>query len=140
MIPLLLLLDTNVVVAAALNPQGLSRSVLLLATTKPAQLYLSPEILAEYRTVLARRELHIRRGLQLQLLDLLENRGRLVSPSRTVQAASDPADNMFLECADEARADYLITGNVRHFPKFWKATKIVTAREFIELVGPHLIP
>jgi len=47
---------------------------------------------------------------------------------------------MFLECADQARADYLITGNTRHFPKFWKATKIVTAREFIELVGPHLIP
>ncbi|MGB7283218.1 MAG: putative toxin-antitoxin system toxin component, PIN family [Candidatus Acidiferrum sp.] len=140
MIPLRLLLDTNVVVAAALNPKGLSRSVLLLATTRPAQLFLSSAILAEYRAVLGRRELGIRRGLQLQLLDLMEDRGRLVCPSRTVQAASDPTDNKFLECADEARADYLITGNLRHSPKFWKATKIVAAGEFIELVGPHLIP
>jgi putative PIN family toxin of toxin-antitoxin system len=140
MIPLRLLLDTNVVVAAALNPEGLSRSVLLLATARPAQLFLSPAILAEYRSVLGRRELAIRRGLQLQLLDLMESRGRLVFPSRDVRAASDPADNKFLECADEARADYLITGNVRHFPKFWKATKIVTVREFIELVSPHLTP
>lgn len=140
MIPLRLLLETNVVLAAALNPEGLSRSVLLLATAKPAQLYLSAAILAEYSSVLRRRELGIRRGLQLQLLNLIEDRGRLVSPSRTVRAASDPADDIFLECADEARADYLITGNVRHSPKFWKATKIVTAWEFIQLIGPHLIP
>ena len=140
MIPLRLVLDTNVVVAAALNSEGLSRSVLLLATARPAQLFLSPGILAEYRSVMARRELGIRRGLQLQLLDLIADRARLLSPSRVVHAASDPADDIFLECADEARADYLITGNVRHFPKFWKATKIVTAWEFIELIGPHLIP
>ena len=44
----------------------------------------------------------------------------------------------FLECADAARADYLVTGNQRHFPKFWKKTKVITPREFITLVAPHL--
>ena len=34
-------------------------------------------------------------------------------------------------CADAARADYLMTGNQRHFPKFWKKTKVITSREFI---------
>jgi predicted nucleic acid-binding protein len=43
------------------------------------------------------------------------------------------------KCADAARADYLITGNQRHFPKFWKKTKIITTREFISLAAPHLI-
>ena len=33
----------------------------------------------------------------------------------------------------------LITGNPRHFPKFWKKTKIITSREFIGIVGPHLL-
>jgi len=33
----------------------------------------------------------------------------------------------------------LITGNQRHFPKFWKKTKIITSREFIGIVGPHLL-
>jgi hypothetical protein len=28
-----------------------------------------------------------------------------------------------LECADTARADYLLTGNQRHYPRFWKKTK-----------------
>ena len=34
------------------------------------------------------------------------------------QITSDPSDNIFLECADGARADYLVTGNQHHFPKF----------------------
>ncbi len=51
----------------------------------------------------------------------------------------DPDDNMFLECADVAGADYLVTGNQRHFPRFWKKTTVITPREFISLVAPHLI-
>jgi hypothetical protein len=31
-----------------------------------------------------------------------------------------------------------VTGNVRHFPGFWKKTKIITSREFMGLVAPHL--
>jgi len=51
----------------------------------------------------------------------------------------DPDDNKFLECADVARADYLVTGNAKHFPKFLKKTKVITSREFITIVAPHLI-
>ena len=51
----------------------------------------------------------------------------------------DPDDNVFIECADAARADYLITGSQRHFPQFWKKTKIITSREFIGITAPHLI-
>ncbi len=139
MLPLRLVLDTNTVISAALEPQGLPRTVFLLAISKPARLYMSEAILAEYRMVLARPELRIRRGLQMQFLDLIENRARFVSPARLVRTFSDPDDDKFLECADEARADYLVTGNLRHFPKYWKATKIVNAREFVSLVAPHLI-
>jgi putative PIN family toxin of toxin-antitoxin system len=139
MLPLRLVLDTNIVVSAALKPSGLQRTILLLALTKPARLYLSPPILAEYRAVLSRAELHIRKGLREQLLQLLENRGHFVAPFGSLQVTPDPADNMFLECADAARADYLITGNQRHFPKFWKKTKIISSRELIGIVGPHLL-
>jgi predicted nucleic acid-binding protein len=54
--------------------------------------------------------------------------------------AKDPDDDKFIECADAARADYLVTGNARHFPKFWKKTKVITSREFMDIVAPHLIP
>ena len=49
-----------------------------------------------------------------------------------------PTTIRFPECADAARADYLVTGNLRHFPRFWKKTKIITPREFIGLEAPHL--
>jgi predicted nucleic acid-binding protein len=50
--------------------------------------------------------------------------------------AADPADNKFLECALESKADYLITGNIRHFPfKKFHDTQVITPKDFIDLLG-----
>jgi uncharacterized protein len=38
MIPLCLVVDTNIFVSAAIKPDGLQRTVILLAVTKPARL------------------------------------------------------------------------------------------------------
>ena len=140
MIPLRLVIDTNIVVSAALKPDGLQRTVLILALTKPATLYVTEAILAEYRDVLHRPRFDISKGRRRQLLQLIANRSRSVRPARIPQVTSDPDDKIFLECADAARADYLVTGNARHFPKFWKKTKVITSREFISVVAPHLLP
>jgi uncharacterized protein len=140
MLALRLVLDTNVVVSAALKPDGLQRTVFLMAITRPARLYVSRPIFEEYSAVLARRELRIRRGLRLQLLDLIRNRSFSVEPRYAIRQATDPDDNIFLECAEAGRADYLITGNQKHFPRFWKATKVITPREFVQLAAPHLPP
>ena len=139
MLPLRLVLDTNVLVSAAIKPAGLQRTVFLIAISKPARLYVSRPILLEYGEVLARPELRIRKGLRLQLLQLIKNHGHTVAPDRRLEVTTDPADNIFLECADAARADYLVTGNQKHFPKFWKNTKVVTSREFVSLAAPHLV-
>ena len=140
MIPLRLVIDTNVVISAALKPEGLQRTVLLLAITKPARLYVSEAILAEYRTVLGRPEFRIRKGLRQQLLQLIQTRSHIVRPTRHLAVALDPDDNKFLECADAAGADYLVTGNLKHFPTFWKKTKVITSREFMDIIAPHLGP
>jgi len=138
MLSLRLVVDTNIIVSAALKPEGLQRTVFLLAITKPAQFYISPSIVLEYHAVLSRPELRISRGLRQQYLQLIKNRARLIKPTRSLHITSDAEDNIFLECAEAARADYLITGNARHFPAFWKNTKIVSSREFITLMAPHL--
>jgi putative PIN family toxin of toxin-antitoxin system len=139
MLPLRLVIDTNVLVSAAIKPAGLQRTAFLIAISKPARLYVSDPILEEYSEVLARPELRIRKGLRLQLLQLIKNHGHTVVPTRQLEATTDPADNLFLECADAARADYLVTGNQKHFPRFWKKTKVVTPREFVSLAAPHLV-
>jgi putative PIN family toxin of toxin-antitoxin system len=139
MFPLRLVLDTNIVVSAALKPDEFQRSVFLLAITKPARWYVSPPVFSEYRAVLSRRELRTRRGLRQQFLQLIQKLTYVVSPSRRLQITNDPGGNILLECADAARVDFLVTGNPRDFPKFWKKTKVITSREFIEIVAPHLI-
>ena len=139
MLPLRLVIDTNVLVSAALKPEGLQRTALILAVTKPALFYMSQPILKEYADVLSRPELVIRKGIRQLLLHLVKNHSHVVKPSRRLEVCTDPDDNVFLECADAARADYLITDNQRHFPRFWKKTKVITTRELISLAAPHLI-
>jgi uncharacterized protein len=139
MLPLRLVIDTNMLVSAAIKPAGLPPIVLLLAMTKPARWYVSRAIFEQYREVLARPELDIRKGPRRQPLQIMKNRSYFVAPTRRLEVTKDRDDNVFLECADAAGADYLITGNPKHFPKFWKKTKVITPREFISLVAPHLI-
>jgi uncharacterized protein len=77
------------------EPGGLQRTVLVLAITKPARLYVTEAVLAEYREVLSRPELKIRRGPREQLLQLVENRAQLVSPAYALQVAKDPGETSF---------------------------------------------
>ena len=41
-------------------------------------------------------------------------------------------NNHVLECAQAGDADYIVTGNIRHFPRIWQKTRVVTPREFID--------
>jgi predicted nucleic acid-binding protein len=77
--------------------------------------------------------------LRRKLLQLIKNHPRVVKPSRVPQVTSDTDDIIFVACADSARADYLVTGNQRHFPKFWKNAKIISSSEFLSVIAPHLL-
>jgi uncharacterized protein len=47
----------------------------------------------------------------------------------------DEPDNRFLECAEDAKAHYLVTGNRKHFPFFeFQGTKIVSPAEFATIL------
>jgi predicted nucleic acid-binding protein len=78
MLSLRLVVDANVMVSVALKPAGLPRTVLLVTITKPARLYVSRDILQEYREVLSRTELGIRNGLLQQLMELIKRHSHMV--------------------------------------------------------------
>jgi len=59
----------------------LQRTVLLLAITKPARLYVSEAIMAEYGEVQARPKMKIRKGLRQQLLQLVKSHAHSVAPT-----------------------------------------------------------
>jgi putative PIN family toxin of toxin-antitoxin system len=127
-------LDTNVVVSAHLNAAGLERAVLNWALEQG--FFVSDPILEEYGDVLRRTKLKIDSGLVTESLSLIRAQATLVSPTRKVTVSRDPDDNRFLECAEAAHADYLVTGNKRHFPASYKNTRVVDAREFLDLIDP----
>jgi putative PIN family toxin of toxin-antitoxin system len=126
-------LDTNVVVSAHLNPVGLERAVLNWALDQG--FFVSESILNEYEGVLTRSKFKIDPRSAREALDLIRSRATLVSPTRRVRVSRDTDDNRFLECAEAADADYLVTGNKRHFPASYRNCRVVGAREFLDLIG-----
>ena len=127
--------DTNVIVSAALTQSGTSSLVLELANDGLIQLYISPALLAEYEEVLGRLRVGVLPLRAQAMFKQLKRLSRIVAPTKKVQVSTDPDDNMVLECAEAAKAHYLITGNTRHFPPRWKYTKTVTPRQFVDLFG-----
>ena len=138
--PLKVVLDTNVVVSATLKPAWVGTGLSGIRPHGSSPPLCLPGHVGRVRTralEAAAQTLSFPFG---EVLELVRSRAVLVRPSQQLQVTLDPDDNVFLECAHEARADYLVTGNKRHFPQFWKSTKIVNARELLELIAPHLRP
>jgi uncharacterized protein len=131
-------LDTNVIVSAHLNSEGYERHVLDLVLASKLQLLASESVLAEYEGVLLRPKFGIRPSNVRRSMRALRAVARIVRPQHEVSVTRDPDDNRFLECAESAGADYLVTGNKRHFPRQWKQTLVVNARELLEWIVPDL--
>jgi putative PIN family toxin of toxin-antitoxin system len=108
--------DTNVLVSAALKPGSTPAALVALALVQRVRLCVSPPILAEYREVLQRPKFGFEAASIEVLLEELTRTALLVHPTMHLTVATDEADNRFLECALEASAAFLVTGNLRHFP------------------------
>ena len=128
--------DTNIVVSAMLSPSGTAAHVLRLALHRHIQLCASEVVLQEYEEVLHRPKFRRPAQVVSALLKAIRVGAELVEPTATLAVSSDAADNRFLECAAAAKADYVVTGSTRHFPAAWGRTRVITARELIELVTP----
>ena len=131
-------LDTNIVISAALRVGGLPEAVFNMAIDGVIQLCVSEPVLAEYEEVLRRARLAIPPGKVATALARIREKSFLVTDTVKVDPAAcpdDPDDIIFLECAETAAADDLVTGNRKHYPDRWKKTRIVTAREFMEIIA-----
>jgi uncharacterized protein len=127
-------LDTNVIVSAMLVPSGTQAAVLLLALRGEVALYVSAPVLAEYAEVLRRPRFKLQPRQIDTMMASIRRVAHLIEPSATLSISTHEPDNRFLECAEAAEADYLVTGNARHFPETHGRTKIVTGRRFLDIV------
>ncbi len=104
-------IDTNVLVSAALRDRGPERVVLFVAEHPEFEWVVSVEILREYMEVLARPKFALPRDLLRRWARLLETVTTRVEVLEPFEFPRDQKDAKFLACALSSGADFLITGD-----------------------------
>ena len=125
-------LDTNVLVSAFLKPRSNPARILHLIVQGDIQIVISEHIIAEYLEVLSRPKFDLKLDKVQIILEIMHLKGiKALALAQSFQLP-DSKDEPFLESALATRADTLITGNKKHFPKkACKGQKVLTPKEFL---------
>lgn len=102
--------DTNVYVAASLASGGEAEQALLRAHRRQVELFTSLPILTEVAGVL-RGKFGVSEAAVTPVLRAIVRAAVVARPRRRVSALEDEPDNRVLECAVEAGADLIVTGD-----------------------------
>lgn len=130
--------DTNVLIAAAIKPTGTCRELLDAAVELQWQPVLSPQLLSELETVMRRAKFRSKlteeaiRDFIAGLVDVSEV---VADPPSTAVHTRDPDDDYLVALALAARVDVLVSGD-RHLTDFAGSSVLVqTPRDFLARVG-----
>lgn len=132
-----ILIDTNVLISAALRDKLPEQVVMWIATRDDCTWLATREILNEYREVLARPKFRLDAEMLAVWDQVITSRIVVLEPvAHAGLTARDPKDQPFLLAALSFGADYLITGDgdllVLHDRS---QTRIVTVAEFAQQMG-----
>lgn len=125
-------LDTNVLVSGLLNPHGTPGQIVRTVSSGALVVCYDARILAEYRGVLLREKFAFPELYVNALIDQIRADGILAASKPLASPLPDPQDEPFLEVALGAKADFLITGNLKDFPaKTRHGVSVVSPQDFI---------
>lgn len=126
-------IDTGIVVSAAIRDRTPEEVVLFVAESKDFEWIVSPSILKEYNEVLARRKFGLTEEILAEWHRTFQIFTTIVEPELTIEFARDRKDAIFLECAIASEAKYLITGD-KDFEDADRSTKItiISVSQFLE--------
>ena len=127
-------IDTNVIVSALISKNPKSSPLLVLAHVYSGTItpVFNAEILEEYREVLSRDKFHVNPLDIEDALHVIQNYG--LNAERTEvknELFPDPKDIVFYEVKISKEEAYLVTGNIKHFPK---KPFVVTPREMLDII------
>jgi putative PIN family toxin of toxin-antitoxin system len=128
--------DTNIYISA-LNFGGLPRRFLDQAAAGDFRLDISDAILNETLRVLGDK-FHWSRDALHSIEEDLRSYTHNVTPTVTLNIIeADPPDNRILECAAEARSDYIVSGDTRHLLPLGRygGSVILTVAAFLKQLG-----
>lgn len=134
-----LVLDTTTLVSAFFwegNESDLFRKI----EQGKANLYITREILKEVEEVIKRpkfRQAMLNAGLTADQIiqKIIASSHLAVGPRLNINICRDEKDNKFLECAENAEADYIVSGDEDLLSlKKYKNISIVRSSEILELI------
>ncbi|MBO7618171.1 MAG: putative toxin-antitoxin system toxin component, PIN family [Bacteroidales bacterium] len=127
-------IDTNVIVSALISKNPESYPLLVLAHVYSGTItpVFNAEIIQEYREVLSRVKFHLSPLDIEDALQVIQDYGLNVERAEVKdEVFPDPNDIVFYEVKMSKEDAYLVTGNIKHFPK---KSFVVTPREMVEII------
>lgn len=126
-------IDTNIFVSALITHNSNASTVKILESMyfqRFIPLY-NDEIIAEYEDVLHRRKFKLSEDQIRVVIDFVKENG--IDSSRFPYDGDMPGedDRVFYEVALSEEDSFLVTGNLKHFPK---TPKVVTAAQMMEIL------
>lgn len=131
--------DTNILISALFFPNSNPDKIIQLARRGTLKLYLSKDILEEFRVVL-QKKFALNEKEALRYVRFFRKISHRVSPqTRLNLIKAVDADNRILECAAAAEVDYLITGDQKHILPLEQIgkTRIISAAEFLNIIKDY---
>lgn len=124
--------DTNVFVSALLSRRADSPMVALLDYVLDRRIILlyNDDILSEYNDVLHRAKFDFSDDSIQAVINLVKT-GIHLEPTTSSEEFPDPDDRVFYEVALAKDGSYMVTGNLKHFPR---TPIVVTPAEMIKML------
>lgn len=135
--------DTNVLVSGVISEHGTPHQIIEAWRRREFTLLTSALIIAEAMRVL--RYPRIQETYQLSEEDILLVRDTLLNDALILEdvyqvaRSRDSSDNIFLACALEGHADYLVTGDLHLAEiKYYHGIQIVSPRQFLDVLKANV--
>lgn len=131
-----ILVDTNVLVSAALKDKDPEVTILFILSQPDLEWVACPEIIEEYREVLGRQKFGLPTEILQRWFDVLDWAVTVVHADIPIDFPRDQKDAKFLACALAAGAEFFITGD-KDFSEAKKLvdTRIVSVTQFNKAFG-----
>ena len=129
--------DTNVIVSGMITSNSASPTAKVLDCL--GEKHITPlyceEILQEYENVLGREKFKLPKERVEKFLKMMKSDGIASNRVPSHEVFTDPKDVVFYEVALSKEDSFLVTGNIKHFPK---VDKVITPAEMMEIVKRNL--
>ena len=108
-----------------------TKTIEAIVTGRIQPLY-NPKIIEEYEDVLYRKKFNLDNDYVSQMIRFIIQVGINIERTKSNEMFPDPSDAVFYEVALSKEGSFVVTGNLKHFPK---SPIVVTPAEILDIIN-----